>query len=62
MSAYDSMEPYEVCGEDLREAYVGLKRMRQVSAPNRKRIVLMAEHGVSWQSVSPHVTFDCGLM
>lgn len=25
---YDRMEPYEVCGEELREAYVGLKRLR----------------------------------
>jgi hypothetical protein len=27
---YDRVEPYEVCGEDLLEAYVGLKRMRKV--------------------------------
>ena len=25
---YDKVEPYEVCGEELREAYVGLKRLR----------------------------------
>jgi hypothetical protein len=29
MNAYDRMEAYEVCGEELREAYVGLKRMRR---------------------------------
>jgi hypothetical protein len=30
---YDRVEPYEVCGEELLEAYVGLKRMRKVREP-----------------------------
>lgn len=30
IEAYDTMEAYKVCGQSLREAYVGLKRTRQV--------------------------------
>jgi hypothetical protein len=38
VNVYDRVEAYEVCGEELREAYVGLKRMRQAcsfSPPSR---------------------------
>jgi hypothetical protein len=29
---YDSMEPYEVCGEELREAYVDAKKLLKAPA------------------------------
>lgn len=30
IDVYDRVEAYEVCGEELREAYVGLKRLCKV--------------------------------
>jgi hypothetical protein len=30
IEAYDTLEAYKVCGQSLREAYVGLKRIRKV--------------------------------
>lgn len=42
---YDRVEAYEICGQGLREAYVGLKRLRhQVWAPS---CVLRQDHQVT---------------